>query len=169
MRERYDPLKWAANGQRMPRRRKLAPLMALGILFAALPPFLEIFTANENPDGNVSTLFAMSLLLVLCVTQSPFARTTWMTTRGLSAFDEYERAALAEATTRAFRVVILMAMALFVWLWLASIFGWPAPVRPRQWHALGWSFLIIAATLPIFFAELMVPHPPEGDDAEDEA
>ncbi len=169
MAERYDTLKWAANGRRMQRRRKLAPLMALGILFAALPPFIEIFTANENPDGNLSTLFPMSLLLLLCVTQSPFARTTWMTAHGLSAFDEFERDALASATTRAFRVVIAMAAAVFVWLWLASIFGWPAPVRPKQWHALGWSFLLIAATLPVFFAELMVPFPPEADDEEDEA
>lgn len=165
--ERYDPIKWHAN-RRVPRRKNLAVLMSLGILLAALPPFIEIFTANENPDGAMSQLFPMTLLLILCATQSPFARTTWMMRRGLAAFDEFERDALAAATTRAFGVVIAMTAAMFLWLWLASIFDWPAPVRPKQWYALGWSFLVIAATLPVFFAELTVPMPPETDREDEE-
>ena len=164
----YDPIKWDANARRMPRRRKLAALIGLGIIAAALAPAIEIFTDNESPEGLVSPLFMMSLLLILAVTQSPFARTTWVRAKGLAAFDEFERAALVDATQRAFGVVLIMLLALFAWLWLASAMGWPMPVRPRQWYALGWSFLVIAASLPIFFAELTIPFPPHAEEEKEE-
>lgn len=165
----YDPIQWEANARRMPRRRNLAALMGIGIVAAALAPAIEIFTNNESPDGLVSPLFMMSLLLILSVTQSPFARTTWVRAKGLAAFDELERAALVDATQRAFAVVLVMLLVLFAWLWAASAMGWPMPVRPRQWYALGWAFLVISASLPVFFAELAIPFPPdaESDDEDD--
>lgn len=163
----YDPLKWDADARRTPRRRNLAALMGLGIVAAALAPAIEIFTDNESPDGLVSPLFMMSLLLILSVTQSPFARTTWVRAKGLTAFDEFERAALVDATHRAFAVVLVMLLALFAWLWAASAAGWPMPMRPRQWFALGWAFLAIAASLPVFFAEMTIPFPPEIEEDED--
>lgn len=164
MPNRDDRSKWVATDRHGPRRRNLSALMAIGLLFAAMPPFLEIFTDNENPDGYVSEVSAMTLLLILSAIQSPFAQAVWMGDLR-ATFPREDRDALAEASRLAALITLALAAAIFVWLWLASIFGWPAPARPKHWFALGFSFLTIGAALPIFLAERMVPIPPdeEGD------
>lgn len=162
MPNRDDRSKWVATDRHGPRRRNLSALMAVGLMFAAIPPFLEIFTTNENPDGYVSEVSAMTLLLILSAIQSPFARVVWIGDRR-APLPREDRDALAEAIRLAALITLWMAAAIFVWIWLASIFGWPAPTRPKHWFALGFSFLTIAATLPIFLAERMVPMPPDEE------
>lgn len=148
----------------MRRRPKLAVLMGLGLFFAALPPVLEIFTDHESPDGIVSEPAAMTLLALLCIWQSPFARLAWPGARGLADFPAEQGAALAHATLRARQATVALAGGIFVWLWLAAILDWPAPTAPKHWFALGWSFLVIAAALPVFLAELLVPAATRDED-----
>lgn len=156
--------RWITDTRGRRRHRHLRPLMVLGILFAAAPPIIEIFIENENPDASASALSSMVLLLALATLQSPFAR---FGDASEPPLDEFECAALAEATRRAFAITIGMAASLFIWLWATSRFGGPAPTTPSQWFALGVSFVVIAGTLPAVLTEFAVPLPPESDEAED--
>lgn len=46
----------------------------------------------------------------------------------------------------------------------ASHAGWPAPATSGQWGAIGYATVMTMLTLPIIFAEFMVPMPDPEDD-----
>ncbi|MCI1142661.1 hypothetical protein MOP88_10810 [Sphingomonas sp. WKB10] len=81
-----------------------------------------------------------------------------------ATFDEFERTALSDAMRRAYLIDILAVSMLFVWLMLASRLGWPMPATTSQWGAIGYATVMTMLTLPVLFAEFMVPMP----DPEDE-
>ncbi len=155
---------WTNTDRYGPRRRNLSALMAVGLLFAAMPPFLEIFTDNERTDGYISEVSAMTLLLILSAIQSPFARTIWL--GGPKGDAGRDRDMLALAVRRSALFTLSIAAAIFAWLWLASIFGWRAPTWPKHWFALGFSFLAIGAALPVFLAERMIPMPVAAEEGD---
>lgn len=164
----YDINKWVENDiARMPRRRHWGWAILLGMAFTLVLPAIELFDAQGGDRGNA--LFVLAPLpLLLAITQSPFARDSWLAERRLAMFDEFERAAITAATRRAYSVLLTILVWVFVWLWLASDNGWPMPARSGQWMALGLSLVAIAAALPIFFAEITVPFPSAGDEGEEE-
>lgn len=163
----YDIRKWTANeAKRRPRRRftgwaiLLAIALSLGLAFIA--------TFFHNPFGPRWPDLATIWLPMLPTMTSPFARETWFTDRGVATFDEFERAALFRATTRAYLIYIFGVAAFLGWLWLGTQQGWSVPDTP---HASGtWCLaaLGIAVSLPVAVAELTVPFPPTSEEEEGE-
>lgn len=162
----YDINKWVANDIHRRRNRWLPWYLGFGLLITVAFSLVEVFdpAADDRRLGNFS---AIVLVLMLGAGLSPFARSTWMTNTGLAAFDELERDALMRATQRAYAVMIGLLAVLFCWFWLASLNGWPMPRTAADWSSIGISLLAIGAALPIFFAEILVPIPPEGDEEEE--
>jgi len=161
----YDHRKWVADTQTARRRSRwtryyLAAGMLAGIMFAVA----EVFDAGI--DGKPWTANPAILFLLIGVAPlSPFGRESWMTEKGRATFDEFERNALSAATTRAYATLMTVMMLGMVYLWIASIAGWPVPTAPRQWAALTYLIVGLGLALPVFYAELLVPFPPgEGDD-----
>ena len=161
----YDLRKWVAESQTARKRSRwtryyLAAGIFAGILFAIADLFDPGFGSKSwaaNP--------AIAFLLLGVVPLSPFGRESWMTEKGRATFDEFERNALSAATTRAYATLITVMMLGMVYLWIASIAGWPVPTIPRQWAALTYLLVGLGLALPVFYAELLVPLPPaEGDD-----
>jgi hypothetical protein len=149
----YDPHAPIIPG-RSPRTRWL--LLAATIVAVALP-VIEL-RADGDPGAWLPQTTPAILPSIMAMAMSPFGRTT----RALP-LDEFERDALARASVRAHLVVTLGIAALFAWLVLAARLGWPMPTQPRHWTALGFAATGIAASLPVLFAEWMIPLPPAED------
>lgn len=163
----YDLNKWVAGGRKPVRRsRWLAPFLGVMMVALATNGVLEAFDTGDDAH-RFPDLIPFWLPVVLVSFLSPFGRDAWIGPRATQAFDEFERAALARATTRSYAVIMLLLMLLFAWLWLAGVYGWPAPDNPHDWSSIGLAILFIGAVLPIFFAEITVPLPPAGDTADD--
>ncbi len=128
-------------------------LLAATILAAALPA-IELRTPGD-PDAWLPQVTPAIFPSIMGMAMSPFGRTT----RALP-LDEFERDALARASVRANIAVVFGIAALFAWLTLAARLGWPMPTATRHWTALGIAATGIAASLPVLFAEWMVPLPP---------
>lgn len=128
-------------------------LLAATILAVTLP-VIELRTPGD-PNAWLPQVTPAIFPSIMGMAISPFGRTT----RALP-LDEFERDALARASVRANFVVVLGIAALFAWLTLASRFGWLMPTATRHWTALGIAATGIAASLPVLFAEWMVPLPP---------
>ncbi len=163
-RDGYDIRKWSATGtQRRPRRYAVRWGLALGLASVlAIPVFAMLGTAEH--DGIVPHVMPFSIVLFVSSIGSPFTREAWLSPRGFATYDEFERAALSDAMRRAYLIDILAVSALFLWLMIASRLGWPMPVTSSQWGAIGYATVMTMLTLPILFAEFMVPMP----DPEDE-
>ncbi|MDJ0277225.1 hypothetical protein QLH51_10505 [Sphingomonas sp. 2R-10] len=149
----YDPHAPTIPG-RSGRTRWL--LLAAAILAVALP-VIEL-RADGDPAAWLPEVTPAIFPSIMAMAMSPFGRST----RALP-LDEFERDALARASVRANLVIVLGIAALFVWLALASRLGWPMPTQPRHWMALGIAATGIAASLPVLFAEWMIPLPPAGE------
>ncbi len=160
----YDVNKWAANEMKhRPRRYWVRWGLVVGLAFVAAIPVFEMLTPGDA-DGVFPNVMPMSILLVVISFSSPFARQSWLTKRGFETYDEYERDALLAAARRAYLVNLIVIGLLFLWLTFAVRAGWPMPHTYRQWGALGYATVMTMLSLPIIFAEFVVPLP----DAEDE-
>ncbi len=131
-------------------------LLAATVLAATLP-VIELRTPGD-PNAWLPQVTPAIFPSIMGMAMSPFGRTT----RALP-LDEFECDALARAAVRANFVVVLGIAALFVWLTLAARLGWMMPTAPRHWMALGIAATGISASLPVLFAEWMVPLPPSED------
>ncbi len=163
-RDGYNIRKWQANEiKQRPRRYWVRWGMSAGLLFVLTIPVLAMVGAYDR--GTVlPNVVPMSMLLLITSLQSPFTREAWLSPAGFATFDEFERTALSDAMRRAYLIDILVVSMLFVWLMLASRLGWPMPATTSQWGAIGYATVMTMLTLPVLFAEFMVPMP----DPEDE-
>lgn len=162
----YDFRKWQANElERGARSPRLAWYIGSAIGLALLAPTLALL--DPDPDDTiVSMVFFFPLLIALGF--SPFARDGLsLNARARKSYDEFERDALARATRRAYTWLVALTFALLAYVWIGVQAGWRVPATPHQWSAVGLAFLFVGAALPVLFAELMVPLPPEGDEMED--
>lgn len=162
-RDGYDIRKWSANDMRhRPRRYAVRWGLVAGLASVlAIPVFAMLGTGDH---GIVPNVMPCSVLLFVSSIGSPFTREAWLSPRGFATYDEFERAALSDAMRRAYLIDILAVSGLFVWLMVASRAGWPTPATTSQWGAIGYATIMTMLTLPILFAEFMVPMP----DLEDE-
>lgn len=162
----YDFNKWMANeASRMKRHVWVPWYLAFLMIVPLLMAILEVFD-----DGVEEERFASAtswIFVMLALSMSPFAKDMFRALGGQASTDEFERHALARATSRAYSVVLVMALILCAWCWLGTAYGWPMPRTPLDWSSWGIAFLTIGVALPIFFAEIMVPLPPEGDELEE--
>ena len=71
-----------------------------------------------------------------------------------------------EAMRRAYLADLNIVTALFLWLMAASRAGWSMPVTSGQWGAIGFATVMTMLTLPIIFAEFMVPMPDPEDQPQ---
>ena len=148
--EGYDPHAATIPG----RSRRTRWLLLAATMLAAALPVIELRTPGD-PGSWAPEVTPAIFPSIMAMGMSPFGRTT----RELP-LDEFERAALAQAHVRAHAVTMVGIAALFVWLTLAHRFGWPMPSQTRHWVALGMATTGIVASLPVLFAEWMVPLPP---------
>lgn len=162
----YDFKKWQANElERGARSPRLAWSIGLGIGLALLAPTFALL--DPDPDDTIVSMgFFFPLLIALGF--SPFARDGLsLNARARRSYDEFERDALGRATRRAYAWMVALTFALFAYLWIGVQAGWRVPANAHQWSAVGLAFFFVGVALPVFFAELMVPLPPEGDEMED--
>ena len=162
----YDLTKWIGNERQFAKRKRWLPwvLLASMLIIAAIG-VLETFDNGVDRDRAPNMLpFAF---VVLATSASPFARDSWFGPHTQRAFDEFELAAVFRATTRAYSVLLSLLVALFSWLWLADVNGWPMPRTPLDWSSLAFAMFAIGAALPTLCAELMVPLPPEADPQDE--
>lgn len=159
----YDFEKWVANDLSAIKRRRLLPYFLGSMMVAMAVIGVSETLGGSKDDEQFPNMIPFILPFILASLGSPFARDAWLGPRRDKVFDEFERDALARATTRAYSVVTSLLIALFIWLWLASVNGWPLPRTPLDWSSLGVAIMGIGAVLPIFFAEIMVPLPPADD------
>lgn len=164
----YDFEKWVANDmlRKVTRRRWLPYFLGLMIVVMAAVGVLEAFDDGTDAE-RFPNMITFALPFILASLGSPFARDAWLGPRMDKVFDEFERDALARATTRAYSVFLSLLITLFIWFWFASVNGWPLPRTPLDWSTLGFAVMGIGAALPIFFTEIMVPLPPAGEMQED--
>lgn len=163
-REGYDIRKWHAHEmKRRPRRYWVRWGLVAGLASVMAIPVFAMIGAGDH-GGIVPNVMPFSMLLFVTSIGSPFTREAWLSPRGFATYDEFERAALSDAMRRAYLIDILAIVGLFAWLMIASRLGWPVPATFSQWGAIGYALLMTMLTLPIVFAEFMVPMP----DAEDE-
>ena len=158
----YDFNKWVA-GDRMRRRPWLRWYIGVGLIVAIGYPIVAMLDTDDGGQsiGNLVPL----LFLVIGAVLSPFARDRW-SEPDLPAFDERERIVLAHATRRAHSVFLGVVLASSTWLWLASLYAWPMPSSPADWSVWGYSLLAIGIALPLLFAEIMAPLPPEAEEED---
>jgi len=160
----YDFRKWAANtAAKRPRRAHTR--WTLAVLFAAMLTWLAIATFTSTPEdrGVPGVIFIWA---PIAMTSSPFARDTWLTTRGLEQFDEFERAALARATSRAYLLFVLGVPAALGLVAAQLHFGAAIAITPRLLVIWAMAVLAIGLTLPVLIAEWTVPilPPAESED-----
>lgn len=150
----YDP-----SAPAIPRRsRRTRWLLIASIVIAAGLPVIELRTVGDPTRWLPETTPAI-FPSIMAMAMSPFGRTARK-----FPFDAFERDTLQRASVHAHTVTVLGIAALFVWLTLAARFGWAMPRATHQWVALGIAMTGIAATLPVLFAEWMIPLPPLDDD-----
>lgn len=162
-RDGYDFRKWYANGAKSrPRRYAVRWGLVAGLAsIMAIPVFAMLGVGDHG--GIVPNVMPWSVLLLVSSMGSPFTREAWLSPRGFATYDEFERAALSDAMRRAYLIDILAVTALFAWLMIASRLGWPMPATTSQWGAIGYATVMTMLTLPILFAEFMVPMPDPED------
>lgn len=165
----YDFRKWAANDRRQRvRRRSTRWLLVFGLVVAVGFAVAQVLLPHD-PGRMVVGNPGLYMPLILGASLSPFARETWFTSRGLAAFDEFERDAMRRAMANGYRTLLILVALVFGWLWLAAASGWPLPRTAYDWSAVGIALTLTGAALPVLFAEFTVPMPPAGDELEDEA
>lgn len=163
-RDGYDIRKWHAHEmKRRPRRYWVRWGLAAGLASVLTIPVFAMLSTGEQ-GGLVPNVMPLSVLLLVNSIGSPFTREAWLSPSGFATFDEFERAALSDAMRRAYLIDILAVCGVFAWLMIASRLGWPMPASTGQWGAVGYATVMTMLTLPILFAEFMVPMP----DPEDE-
>lgn len=165
----YDLNKWVLNERKPVRRNKWVPYaiggtMAISLLIGILEGLDKGTDADESELAN---LLPLVLPFAFAVIMSPFARDAWVGPRE-AAFDEFESDALARASRRAFNICLFFVLGLFVWFWQAALWGWPMHHTPLDWSTLGLALFFSGAALPILFAEIGVPIPPDDDVDADE-
>lgn len=166
MRERYDPIQWTYR-QWASRKRSRAVLWfgAFAIAIAAIVPILEMLDTADDEDRLASLLPFMILLIV--PTMSPFGRSRLsIGAQKEPDFDEHERAILNRASARSHTWTIGLILMSFIWFHLASLKDWPMPTTAMDWSSWGFGLVSIALTLPVLFAEIMVPLPPEAEEED---
>jgi len=166
MAERYDPIQWT-HRQWASRKRSRSVLWfgALGIVIAAGLPILEMLDTAEDEDRLAAFLPFMILLLVPAM--SPFGRSRLsIGAKDEPEFDEHERAILNRASARSHIWTIGLILMSFIWFHLASLKGWPMPTTAMDWSSWGFGLVAISLTLPVLFAEIMVPLPPAGEEED---
>ncbi len=149
----YDP-----HAPTIPARsRRTRWLLLAATVLAASLPVIELHNSSD-PGTWLPEVTPAIFPSIMAMAMSPFGRTT----RSLP-LDEFERDTLARAGMHAQLVIVIGLAALFVWLTFAAKFEWLMPTQPRHWMALGIAVVGIAASLPVLFAEWMVPLPPSDD------
>jgi len=143
--------------------------LAFGLLMTLPIPIAE--TILDKGGDQTVTRFSICIMLplMLGMLRSPFARAPWLfSAKARAEFDEFETAALHRATVSAYATLACIVLAGMVWLWLASLTGWPSPKTPAAWSA--WFFALSAAilSLPAVYAEWMVPLPPPAEPGDDD-
>lgn len=161
---RYDPVQWSYR-QRASRKRSRAILWfgALGIVVAIAMPILEMLDTVED-EQRTAAFLPFAILLIVPV-MSPFGRSRLsIGAREEPDFDEHERAILARAGAVSHQWTVGLILLSFIWFYLASRNGWPMPSTPMDWSSWGFGLVSIALTLPVLFAEIMVPLPPAEEE-----
>ncbi|WP_375395665.1 hypothetical protein [uncultured Sphingomonas sp.] len=162
--ERYDYLKWHANARRRrPRHRDTR--WTLTVVLAAMLTFVIVATILNDPTRPFFPPFLIiPMPMIVATNRSPFARDTWLTERGLQQYDEFERAALGRATTRAYLSLVLGLTAVLLLAALALDVGERITITPGLFLIWATAVPVLAFTLPVLIAEWTVPMP----DAEDQ-
>jgi small neutral amino acid transporter SnatA (MarC family) len=165
----YDLNKWVENERATVTRKRYLPyVLTLMIALIVGLALLEVFDGASD-EWQVASHFGPTLLLLtFALVSSPFGRDGFAGFRN-GSYDEFEKLVLLRATFRAFTIMLVLILSFFLWLWLASSFGWPMPRTPLDWSAFGFAFLAVGAVLPVLMAEIMVPMPPRGEQDEDGA
>ena len=164
-RDGYDFRKWYAGSMRArPRRYSVRWGMVAGLGLILTIPLMAMLGAGER-GGLIPNVVPLSMPALISSLHSPFTREAWLSPRGFETFDEFERTALSDAMRRAYLIDIFAICGLFLWLMAATRLGWPMPATIGQWGAIGYATVMTLLTLPILFAEFMVPMP----DPEDES
>jgi hypothetical protein len=165
----YDFRKWSA--QTHGKRRRRSPLLRwallAGVLMTLPIPLIETLRPDKDHGSFLYPVLAYPLLIAMLF--SPFARAPWLMAWGREQFDEFEAAALNRATITAYATFLAMIVAALFYLWLASMTGWPAPTTSAAWASWGLALAATGFSLPVIYAEWMVPLPPEEpfeDDGE---
>lgn len=156
--------RWTAHPKQTPPRSRLVGTSLVLSIVAAL--MLAIADTVRPGDASFPNPFIL-VLTIGAVSSSPFGREMWLTRRALATFDEFERAALFRATTRAYLALLLGMAALLALLALASWQTWPIPTSPAVWGDWCMAVLGIGIALPVAIAERTVPLPPAGDGEDD--
>ena len=165
-RDGYDFRKWYAGSMRKrPRRYWVRWGLTAGLAFVLAIPVLAMLGIGER-SAIVPNVMPMSMLLFISSLSSPFSREAWLSPCGFATYDEFERNALLEAMRRAYLADLNIVTALFLWLMAASRAGWSMPVTSGQWGAIGFATVMTMLTLPIIFAEFMVPMPDPEDQPQ---
>lgn len=163
----YDFEKWVANDRKAVKRHRATPfLLAFMMLVMAVTAVMEMLDGGTE-TRRIGNFFPMAVTMMIAMLGSPFARDAWLDPRVEKMFDEFERDALARATTRSYSTLMAILVAVFTWQWVATVNGWPMPRTPLDWWSMGMAVVGIGAVLPIFFAEIMVPMPPAEDMLDD--
>lgn len=167
----YDPIAWAQNDLDRQQRRRAGMRWALvfGVAMLWILPVVEMIDPGD-PDALFPPGFFFSVIPLMLATQrSPFARDSLRFHRASTWIpDEFEHAALGQASHRALGVALMLLLAFFGWMTAAAHAGWPVPSLPRQWFALGMAMILTIAMLPALIAEWTIPLPPAAQDAEDD-
>jgi hypothetical protein len=164
----YDFRKWSAqtHAQRRKRSRLLRWALLVGVLTTLAIPVIE--TLRPDSDHGTAGYAGLVYPLLIAMLFSPFARAPWLMAWGRAQFDEFETAALNRATIAAYATLLIMVVAALLYMWLASMAGWRAPATPAAWAAWGFALAGLGLSLPVIYAEWMVPLPPPiGPDEDD--
>ena len=163
--EGYDPVKWNLHSAAPVKRRPYVRWVLLAtVLVAPALAGAELVWGNRQPGLFPEGLPPFLALATFSIGMSPFAngRARWQPR------DEFESAAIATATRRAYIVLIALLMAGIAWLWLATARHGAVPTLPKDWIAIGFALLVVAINLPVLFAEFAVPLPPVAEPEDDE-
>lgn len=134
---------------------------------ALLNAVLELHPrVNLRDDAPTAGLIALALPFMF----SPFAKDVLVPFGDRPRMDEFERAALARATGRAYLILLTLILFAFFYVWVALGQDWPTPTSRADWSAWGQALLMTGIGLPIFLAEVTIPLPPkdESEDHDDE-
>ncbi len=163
----YDPIKWHEEEMRVqPRRASAKWVMGAGLALALAAAIALPILHTSYPVTGAPPLATTATLAFVGAAFSPFSRGIWIN-KAKARLDEFERNALNRATHTAYRIMALLAVLLCFWCALGTENHWPAPTQPSDWAQMAWTFTALGLVLPVFFAELIIPMPP-NDEVEDD-